>query len=47
MFGQRKNAVLGTLLVILSGLFLVETMGFMPQLPQLFWGVSFGLAMPI
>ncbi len=43
MSDQRKNALWGAFLIILGGLFLVETLGFLPAFAPLFWVVSFGL----
>jgi hypothetical protein len=44
MSNKQNNLIWGLVLIVLGGLFLVESLGFIPDFSQAFWAVTLGLA---
>ncbi len=44
MSDQRNKLIWGVVLIVLGGLFLIQTLGLIPEFSQTFWAVSLGLA---
>ncbi len=44
MSNRQNNLIWGIVLIVLGGLFLVETIGLVPEFSQTFWAISLGLA---
>lgn len=44
MLKQKNDLIWGVLLIVLGGLFLIQTLGLIPDFSQTFWAVTLGLA---